>query len=305
MEQIQPGTVVRDAGQLAAESSPQRQQLTHVITKPEIDTDGLCGLAVTMPGRHHASPHVHARSELIVHVVHGNVTTLWGEDMHRMPHTTGDMAYIPAGVPHAGASPDDLGCVLTEVRTDPWGNLDVQMRPDLDARASLSVAAPTTPEPREGRPVVASILETGSTTVQPQYQATISSRTAPVEALSAGYLELEPGGQLEGVWVHEATERLMYCVSGSVAVLCGMDLRPRVLETGSFFWSTPKVPYTVINLSDRESATVTEYRTDPRFDSDLLRVPGLDTLTARRAERMRDVTRVAATPFSLPIQRSA
>lgn len=302
-----PGTVVRNASQLAATSSPQRQQLTHVITRPEVDTDGLCGLAVTMPGRHHAAPHEHAKSELIVHVLQGAVTTLWGEDMHHLPHTSGDMVYIPAGVPHAGASPDDLGCVLTEVRTDPWGNLDVQMRPDLDARASLSTPAPSAPEPQENRPVVASTLDARQpvSRVQPEYQITISSRTAPVQALSAGHLELPPAGRLDGVWVHQHTERLVYCVSGSLAVLCGMELRPRVLEPGTFFWSTPEVPYTVVNLSDSEPAVATEYRTDPRFDADVLRIAGLDELTERRADRLRELTGLAATPVSLPVQRTA
>lgn len=298
------GTVVRDPQRLSAEDTVQREKVTHVITRPEVPTRILSGLTVTIQAQRSTIPHAHQDSETIAHLVDGDTTTVWPGGAAPLSDADGGMVYLPAGTPHSAIS--DHGGLLTEVRTDPWGNADVQLHRQSTPDIGPSGEALLDDGPASGYRVVPGTRHTtsGGDKQGPAYRALISSVVAPVHTLSAGRLDLPPGGRVDHVWVHRRTERILYCAAGTLGLFCGDQLRPRVLDEGAFFWSCPQVPYLIVNLSTTEPARAFEYRTDPHFDRDLFLVTGLTSQdTERRIQRLRDITRAKTAPLSPPLRR--
>lgn len=138
-EELRP-VAVRIADQ-ASTLGPQNQVLTPFLSRLNAPVDRLSAGWVEMePGRA-AAPHVHDDSELIVIVARGAVTTLWGERLEPIPHVAGEAVWVPAGLVHAGVNLSAaVGAELYEVRTDPWFNDDVRLRPDLDGLLAIRVA---------------------------------------------------------------------------------------------------------------------------------------------------------------------
>ncbi len=296
------GTVVRDPRRLAPDNTVQREKVTHTLTRPEVPTRTLSGLTVTVPARRRTIPHTHQDSETITHLIDGDTTLAWPGGSTELSTTDDALVYLPAGTPHTTLS--DRGGLLTEVRTDPWGNADVHLRTEsAQDDAPFGGEESTELPPANGHRVVPGTPHTtsGGDKQGPAYRALISSKVAPVRGLSVGLLDLPPGGRVDHVWVHRRTERIVYCAAGTLGLFCGDALRPRVLDEGTFFWSSPKVPYLVVNLSTTEPARAFEYRTDPHFDRDLFLAQELvDDDTERRIHRLRDITRAKNAPLFRP-----
>lgn len=112
----------------------QRQQLAPLVHAGVVDPEGLtCGM-VKMEGAHHAVPHIHEHSPILVFVHKGMIASLVGDRMEPLLHAPGSVVWIAAGVPHVGLNLDPvLPAELIEARTDEHFNRDVVRRPDLDA----------------------------------------------------------------------------------------------------------------------------------------------------------------------------
>ncbi|SFW12806.1 hypothetical protein [Amycolatopsis australiensis] len=119
----------------------QNQKLAPLVHAGVVDPKGLtCGM-VRMEGAHHAAPHIHEHSPIIVFVHQGMIASLVGEELEPLLHAPGSVLWIAPGVPHIGCNLDPVNpAVVLEARTDEAFNADVVRRPDLDARVAERVA---------------------------------------------------------------------------------------------------------------------------------------------------------------------
>ncbi|MGH2839251.1 MAG: cupin domain-containing protein [Solirubrobacteraceae bacterium] len=105
---------------ISAESAGSRALCMHVI--------------VIAPGGR-ARAHLHEDHESAVYMVEGEVICWYGDHLeHRFTVRAGEMAYIPAGVPHLpiNASEDEpVTCIVA--RTDPNEQESVVLLPELEA----------------------------------------------------------------------------------------------------------------------------------------------------------------------------
>lgn len=119
----------------------QNQQLAPLVHAGVVDPKGLtCGM-VRMEGAHHAAPHIHEHSPILVFVHKGMIASLVGEQLRPMLHAPGSVLWIAPGVLHLGVNLDPTApAALLEARTDPDFNRDVVRRPDLDDLVAERVA---------------------------------------------------------------------------------------------------------------------------------------------------------------------
>ncbi|MEV6832058.1 hypothetical protein [Amycolatopsis sp. NPDC051102] len=119
----------------------QNQKLAPVVHDGVVDPKGLtCGL-VRMEGAHHAAPHIHEASPILVYVHSGMIASLVGEALEPLFHAPGSILWVGPGVVHLGLNLDPVTpAELLEARTDPAFNVDVHRRPDLDALVAERVA---------------------------------------------------------------------------------------------------------------------------------------------------------------------
>lgn len=95
-------------------------------------------LDVTLSGGGMTNPHVHEHSPISIRLIDGHAATLVGENMTPVLHDARDQIYIPAGVPHCAVNLSGSHPVIGfEVRTDPQGDKDVVLRPDLVELAGI------------------------------------------------------------------------------------------------------------------------------------------------------------------------
>lgn len=96
--------------------------------------------------------HSHAEHESAVYVLEGEVVTWFGDEL--LKHVTarpGDFVYIPAEVPHVAANYGDVDAVALVARTDPQGQEELKMFPNLDRLAHLLEPPGKLPPPRAPR----------------------------------------------------------------------------------------------------------------------------------------------------------
>ena len=107
---------------ICAESTGSRALSMHVIAIP--------------PGGR-ARAHLHEDHESAVYMVEGEVVCWYGDRLqHRFTVRAGEMAYIPAGVPHLpinASQHEPVTCIVA--RTDPNEQESVVVLPDLEALA--------------------------------------------------------------------------------------------------------------------------------------------------------------------------
>lgn len=115
---------------------PQGQKLRALITDETVPGAPFSWLDVYMPSGGVSVPHVHVNSPIAIRIVDGHAATLVGEELEPVLHDAHDIVYVPAGVPHCAVNLNPRHHVIGfEVRTDPKGNEDVVMRPDLEPAA--------------------------------------------------------------------------------------------------------------------------------------------------------------------------
>lgn len=117
---------------------PQRQWFAPVVHSAVAPITSLASGIVRMPGGHHALPHVHVDSEIMIFVVSGMAASLVGHQLDEVFfHAPGSVMYIGPGVPHVGVNlSHDIEVEVFEVRTDRAFNDDVVRLPELDQIAA-------------------------------------------------------------------------------------------------------------------------------------------------------------------------
>jgi uncharacterized RmlC-like cupin family protein len=118
----------------------QSKQGHHVFEGISAQSTGaraLCMHVITIPPGGRARAHLHEAHESATYVIEGEVICWYGDQLqHRMTAGAGEMAYIPAGVPHLpiNASADEPATFIA-ARTDPNEQESVVLLPELDGLA--------------------------------------------------------------------------------------------------------------------------------------------------------------------------
>jgi uncharacterized RmlC-like cupin family protein len=123
--------------------SKQGHHVFEGISAQSAGARALCMHVIAIPPGGRARAHLHEAHESAVYMVEGEVICWYGDQLqHRFTARAGEMAYIPAGVPHLpiNASADEpVTCIVA--RTDPNEQESVVVLPELEALAHLSPMA--------------------------------------------------------------------------------------------------------------------------------------------------------------------
>ena len=114
----------------------------------------------------------------------------------------------------------------------------------------------------------------------------ITSRTCGAEGISAGMVNMPPGGQSKAHY-HARTEIVVVCVRGHAATLIGPELRPYFHGPNEFIFIPEGVLHVAVNLSDTDGLMAVEMRTDPLFNDDVVLAPDYDERAAIIAAGLR------------------
>ena len=105
------------------------------ISTETVDALGICMHILTMPPGARAKAHLHESHETAIYMLSGEVHTWYGDELEQhIVVKTGDLFYIPAGVPHLPANLSDKPASAVIARTDPNEQESVVLRPDLEDR---------------------------------------------------------------------------------------------------------------------------------------------------------------------------
>jgi len=120
-----------------------KQGLTYFcgIAAETVGSRSICMHLLTIPPGGRAKAHLHENHETALYVLSGAAITLYGDRLQHHMHTkAGDLAYIPAGVPHLpfNPGPDPTSAVIA--RTDPNEQESVVLLPELEAAAEAAIA---------------------------------------------------------------------------------------------------------------------------------------------------------------------
>lgn len=120
-----------------------KQGLTYFcgIAAETVGSKGICMHLLTVPPGGRAKAHLHENHETAIYVLEGEAITLYGDTLQHHIHTrTGDLVYIPAGVPHLPVNISDRPVSAVIARTDPNEQESVLLRPDLEQYAEARIA---------------------------------------------------------------------------------------------------------------------------------------------------------------------
>ena len=120
-----------------------KQGLTYFcgVAAETVGSTGICMHLVTIPPGARAKAHLHENHETALYVLSGEAITLFGERLEQhMVTKAGDIAYIPAGIPHLPVNLGDAPVSAVIARTDPNEQESVVLRPDLEAAADEAIA---------------------------------------------------------------------------------------------------------------------------------------------------------------------
>jgi len=113
-----------------------KQGFTYVagIAAETVGSQAICMHLLTVPPGARAKAHYHATHETAIYCISGETVTYFGDRLeHVLTVKTGDMFYIPAGVPHVPVNRGDVACSVVIARTDPNEQESVVLTPELDA----------------------------------------------------------------------------------------------------------------------------------------------------------------------------
>lgn len=118
----------------------QSKQGHHVFEGISAQSTGaraLCMHVIAIPPGGRARAHLHEDHESAVYMLEGEVICWYGDRLqHRFTVRAGEMAYIPAGVPHLpinASEHEPVRCIVA--RTDPNEQESVVVLPELEALA--------------------------------------------------------------------------------------------------------------------------------------------------------------------------
>ncbi|UUV32046.1 hypothetical protein NQK81_00960 [Amycolatopsis roodepoortensis] len=120
-----------------------------------------------------------------------------------------------------------------------------------------------------------------------QLAPAVHSGIAPIDALSSGVVRM-PGYHHALPHLHAYSEITIFVAYGLVASLVGDELEHTFVHSPHSIMTIGKgVPHIGVNLS-AEVAMVFEARTDPDFNTDVERIPRLDTLAEARVAQVQN-----------------
>lgn len=112
------------------------------IAAETVGSKGICMHLLTIPPGGRGKVHLHEDHETALYVLEGEAVTLFGKELQHHIHTkAGDLAYIPAGVPHLPVNLSDKPISAVIARTDPNEQESVVLLPDLEDLAEARIAA--------------------------------------------------------------------------------------------------------------------------------------------------------------------
>ena len=127
----------------ATDTYDGKQGLTYFcgIAAETVGSKGICMHLLTIPPGGRAKAHLHENHETALYVLDGEAVTLFGDRLQHHMHTkAGDLAYIPAGVPHLPVNLSDRPTSAVIARTDPNEQESVVLLPELEALAEEAIA---------------------------------------------------------------------------------------------------------------------------------------------------------------------
>lgn len=136
MVQTTPTCTVLRPGQI--QRGKQGLSYFEGIAAETVGAQGLCMHLLTMPPGGRAHAHLHAQHETAIYVLSGDAEMWYGEDLqqHLVVHT-GDLLYIPAGMPHLPANCSQTApCIAVVARTDAHEQESIVLLPALDERVT-------------------------------------------------------------------------------------------------------------------------------------------------------------------------
>jgi uncharacterized RmlC-like cupin family protein len=127
----------------AAETYDGKQGLTYFcgVASETVGSKGICMHLVTVPPGGRAKAHLHESHETALYVLEGETVTLYGDRLqHHFVTRAGDLAYIPAGVPHLPVNLSESPASAVIARTDPNEQESVVLLPELEDLADAAIA---------------------------------------------------------------------------------------------------------------------------------------------------------------------
>lgn len=127
----------------AAETYDGKQGLTYFcgVASETVGSKGICMHLVTVPPGGRAKAHLHESHETALYVLEGETVTLYGDRLqHHFVTRAGDLAYIPAGVPHLPVNLSKSPASAVIARTDPNEQESVVLLPELEDLADAAIA---------------------------------------------------------------------------------------------------------------------------------------------------------------------
>ena len=104
------------------------------IARETVGSSGICMHLLTIPPGGRAKAHMHETHETAIYMLSGEAHTWYGANLeHHVIVKTGEMFYIPAGVPHLPANLSDQPASAVIARTDPNEQESVVLLPHLEA----------------------------------------------------------------------------------------------------------------------------------------------------------------------------
>jgi uncharacterized RmlC-like cupin family protein len=97
---------------------------------------GICMHLLTLQPGDRAKAHLHENHETAIYALKGESEMWYGDRLENHAVVReGEMAYIPAGVPHLPANRSGAPCTVVIARTDPNEQESVVLLPELDGLA--------------------------------------------------------------------------------------------------------------------------------------------------------------------------
>lgn len=133
MKDVLPQTPCAKVRAKSMYSGKQGLTYGHGISAESVGAKGICMHMLTIPAGARAKAHLHESHETAIYVIAGDAVMFWGETLeNRMETSTGDLIYIPAGVPHLPVNMSGAEATVVLARTDPNEQESVVLRPDLE-----------------------------------------------------------------------------------------------------------------------------------------------------------------------------
>jgi uncharacterized RmlC-like cupin family protein len=104
------------------------------IAKETVGSEAICMHLLEMPPGARGNAHMHENHETAIYVLSGYSEMWYGDNLEEYTTAdTGELVYIPAGVPHLPANRSDTEpCIAVIARTDPNEQESVVLLPHLD-----------------------------------------------------------------------------------------------------------------------------------------------------------------------------